>query len=131
MSDLTILDMNWYGGPHSRGVILVSGQGHYAIIDPGPSRPMHASRITCTRRAIGCAPRAVLAHITFIMDHAGFAVRGVETIRGLAVYVHTLEAPHMIDPSRLLASAARLWPDTLHRLCGETRPVVPGKLCEP
>jgi glyoxylase-like metal-dependent hydrolase (beta-lactamase superfamily II) len=29
----------------------------------------------------------------------------------------------MIDPSRLLASAARLWPDTLHQLFGETLPV--------
>jgi glyoxylase-like metal-dependent hydrolase (beta-lactamase superfamily II) len=29
----------------------------------------------------------------------------------------------MIDPSRLLASAARLWPDNLHQLFGETLPV--------
>jgi glyoxylase-like metal-dependent hydrolase (beta-lactamase superfamily II) len=29
----------------------------------------------------------------------------------------------MIDPSRLLASATRLWPDTLHQLFGETLPV--------
>jgi len=29
----------------------------------------------------------------------------------------------MIDPSRLLASAARLWPDNLHLLFGETLPV--------
>jgi len=29
----------------------------------------------------------------------------------------------MRDPSKLLASAARLWPDTLHQLFGETLPV--------
>src|SRR5712664_3803004 len=36
---------------------------------------------------------------------------------------HDLGAPHMIDPSRLLARAQRLWPDTLQQLFGDTLPV--------
>jgi len=32
-------------------------------------------------------------------------------------------APHMADPSKLLASALRLWPNDLHQLFGETLPV--------
>jgi glyoxylase-like metal-dependent hydrolase (beta-lactamase superfamily II) len=34
----------------------------------------------------------------------------------------------MIDPSRLLASATRLWPDTLHQLFGDTLPVPKANL---
>jgi glyoxylase-like metal-dependent hydrolase (beta-lactamase superfamily II) len=41
----------------------------------------------------------------------------------LAVYVHKNGAPHMADPSKLLGSALRLWPNELQQLFGETLPV--------
>jgi len=41
----------------------------------------------------------------------------------LAVYVHKNGAQHMIDPSKLLASAQRLWPNDLQKLFGEALPV--------
>jgi len=44
------------------------------------------------------------------------------------VYVHKLGAPHMVDPSKLLASAARLWPDNLGELFGEAVPVPESNL---
>jgi glyoxylase-like metal-dependent hydrolase (beta-lactamase superfamily II) len=46
----------------------------------------------------------------------------------VAVYVHKLGAPHMIDPAKLLASAARLWPDNLGELFGEMLPVAESHL---
>jgi glyoxylase-like metal-dependent hydrolase (beta-lactamase superfamily II) len=63
----------------------------------------------------------LLTHIH--LDHAGASGSLVRENPRLNVYVHTLGAPHMIDPTKLLASAARLWPDTLHQLFGETLPV--------
>ena len=39
------------------------------------------------------------------------------------MYVHKIGAPHVIDPSKLLRSAQRLWPKELQRLFGETLPV--------
>ncbi len=39
------------------------------------------------------------------------------------VYVHERGAPHLIDPSRLLASAERLYGDAMERLWGEIVPV--------
>jgi glyoxylase-like metal-dependent hydrolase (beta-lactamase superfamily II) len=63
----------------------------------------------------------LLTHIH--LDHAGATGSLVRENQRLVVYVHNLGAPHMIDPSRLLASAARLWPHTLHQLFGETLPV--------
>ena len=41
----------------------------------------------------------------------------------LRVYVHEKGAPHMVDPSKLIASATRLWGDEMDRLWGEMRPV--------
>ncbi|MBJ7348459.1 MAG: hypothetical protein JHC87_07805, partial [Thermoleophilaceae bacterium] len=36
------------------------------------------------------------------------------------VYVHEIGAPHMVDPTRLLSSAARVYGDSLTALWGET-----------
>ena len=45
----------------------------------------------------------------------------------LEVYVHERGAPHLIDPSRLLASAERLYGDQMERLWGEIVPVPGGE----
>jgi glyoxylase-like metal-dependent hydrolase (beta-lactamase superfamily II) len=63
----------------------------------------------------------VLTHIH--LDHAGASGTLVRENPALRVYVHENGAPHMIDPERLLASAARLWGDDMDRLWGEVRPV--------
>jgi glyoxylase-like metal-dependent hydrolase (beta-lactamase superfamily II) len=63
----------------------------------------------------------LLTHIH--LDHAGATGALVRENPRLAVYVHKVGAPHMVDPSKLLASAARLWPNDLLRLFGEDLPV--------
>jgi glyoxylase-like metal-dependent hydrolase (beta-lactamase superfamily II) len=123
MSEITILDMNWVGRPHSIASALLESAGHRAIIDPGPESTYATLREHLHSR--GLSPEqldaVLLTHIH--LDHAGASGSLVRENPRLAVYVHNLGAPHMIDPSRLLASATRLWPDTLHELFGETLPV--------
>ena len=63
----------------------------------------------------------LLTHIH--MDHAGASGTLVRENPRLPVYVHKTGAPHMADPSKLLASAQRLWPKELQRLFGEILPV--------
>ena len=41
----------------------------------------------------------------------------------LEVYVHDRGAPHLVDPSRLVESAGRLYGDDMERLWGEVVPV--------
>jgi glyoxylase-like metal-dependent hydrolase (beta-lactamase superfamily II) len=121
--NITILDTNWTGRPHSVAAALLESGGHRAIVDPGP-----ASTVATLREQLGVHGAAV-AHLDAILlthihlDHAGATGTLLRENPRLAVYVHELGAPHMIDPSKLLASAARLWPDTLHQLFGETLPV--------
>lgn len=72
-------------------------------------------------------PRALLlTHIH--LDHAG--VSGTLTGRWpeLEVYVHERGAPHMVDPSRLVASATRLYGADMERLWGEFIPVPEERL---
>ena len=48
----------------------------------------------------------------------------------LEVYVHELGAPHMLDPSRLVKSASRLYGEDMDRLWGEMLPVPEANLRE-
>jgi glyoxylase-like metal-dependent hydrolase (beta-lactamase superfamily II) len=67
-------------------------------------------------------PRAVLlTHIH--LDHAAATGALVKRWPDLEVYVHERGAPHLIDPSKLLASAERLYGDQLSYLWGEIVPV--------
>ena len=67
-------------------------------------------------------PRAILlTHIH--LDHAAATGALVRRWPELEVYVHERGAPHLIDPSKLLASAERLYGDQMQRLWGEIVPV--------
>ena len=63
----------------------------------------------------------LLTHIH--LDHAGATGVLCRRFPELVVYVHERGAPHLIDPSKLLKSAARLYGDDMERLWGEVAPV--------
>ena len=74
------------------------------LVDPGPQ----SLRGDAARRARRRAPaRLLLTHIHF--DHAGAAGALVRRWPDLPVYVHERGAPHLADPAKLVASAARLY----------------------
>jgi glyoxylase-like metal-dependent hydrolase (beta-lactamase superfamily II) len=88
------------------------------LIDPGPS--------SCLPRLLdaldGERPRAILlTHVH--LDHAGATGALVARWPDLEVYVHERGARHLIDPARLINSAARLYGDQMGRLWGEIVPV--------
>jgi glyoxylase-like metal-dependent hydrolase (beta-lactamase superfamily II) len=63
----------------------------------------------------------LLSHIH--LDHAGAAGVLVREHPGLQVHVSGIGAPHLVDPSRLEASARRLYGDAFDALWGELAPV--------
>lgn len=88
------------------------------LIDPGPQ-----SSMTTLLAELGDEePRAILlTHIH--LDHAAATGAMVRRWPKLEVYVHERGARHMVDPSKLLASAERLYGDQMQRLWGEIVPV--------
>ncbi len=124
---ITLLDVNWTGRARSIAAALLESDGQRAIVDPGPGSTLATLRATLRERlrsrGIGVADLDAILLTHIHLDHAGATGSLVQENPRLAVYVHELGAPHMRDPSKLLASAARLWPDTLHQLFGETLPV--------
>ena len=111
------LDLNFQGRkqaiasyllPHSTGVVLV---------ECGPGSTLPALQAALAER--GYTPRNVthvlLTHIH--LDHAGAA--GWLACQGAEVYVHPVGAPHLLNPERLLTSAARIYGDKMDALWGE------------
>jgi len=123
MNSITTLDDLWTGRPHTIATALLESDGHRAIVDPGPGSTLETLQQSLDERGIGVRglDAILLTHIH--LDHAGATGALVKENPRLAVYVHKLGAPHMIDPTKLLASALRLWPNDLQRLFGEDLPV--------
>jgi glyoxylase-like metal-dependent hydrolase (beta-lactamase superfamily II) len=109
-----VIDVKHLGRPHVIGCWEVDG----VLVDPGPE-----SSLPTLLEAIGDAqPRALLlTHIH--LDHAAATGAMVERWPDLEVYVHERGAPHLVDPSKLLASAERLYGDQLEHLWGRILPV--------
>jgi glyoxylase-like metal-dependent hydrolase (beta-lactamase superfamily II) len=88
------------------------------IVDPGPSSSVE----TLIDHLGATEPRALLlTHIH--LDHAGSAGVLCRRYPKLRVYVHEVGAPHLVDPSKLLKSAGRLYGDDMWELWGEVAPV--------
>lgn len=123
MHKITTLDDNWMGRPKSIGTALLESDANRAIVDPGPGSTLDTLKKQLRAHGVSVneLDAILLTHIH--LDHAGATGALVRENPRVAVYVHRLGAPHMIDPSKLLASAARLWPDTLQQLFGEAVPV--------
>jgi glyoxylase-like metal-dependent hydrolase (beta-lactamase superfamily II) len=91
-----------------------------ALFDTGPESTF--DNVAAALRQSGLDPEDVrhvfLSHIHF--DHAGAAWRFAETA---TVYVHPRGAPHLIDPTKLVESATRIFGDDMERLWGKIAPV--------
>jgi glyoxylase-like metal-dependent hydrolase (beta-lactamase superfamily II) len=88
------------------------------IVDPGPE----SSHRTLLEALGDEVPRAILlTHIH--LDHAGATGALVRRWPQAEVWVHERGARHVVDPSKLVASATRLYGDDMARLWGEIVPV--------
>jgi glyoxylase-like metal-dependent hydrolase (beta-lactamase superfamily II) len=123
MLGITTLDNQWMGHARSIAAALLESEGHRAIVDPGPGSTIETLRKQLHARGLSVRDLDALLLTHIHLDHAGASGALVRENPRLAVYVHRNGAPHMADPSKLLASALRLWPNDLHQLFGETLPV--------
>ncbi|HEX2392107.1 MAG TPA: MBL fold metallo-hydrolase [Solirubrobacterales bacterium] len=111
---MRVIDVEHLGRPHVIGCWEVDG----VLVDPGPE----SSLATLLEKLGDERPRALLlTHIH--LDHAAATGAMVERWPELEVYVHARGAPHLIDPTKLLASAERLYGERLEYLWGRILPV--------
>lgn len=115
------IDLNFQGVPRSIAAYLVTGSTGYVLVETGPGSTVQNLVEQLSIR--GLTPpdikHVLVTHIHF--DHAGAA--GWWAQQGAQIYVHHFGAAHLIDPSKLIASATRIYQDKMQTLWGDILPV--------
>jgi glyoxylase-like metal-dependent hydrolase (beta-lactamase superfamily II) len=122
---LDYVDLEFLGIPEIIATAIIHGPSGVTLIDPGPSTTIGHLRSALGRKGIrmGDVRQILLTHIH--LDHAGAVGTLVREHPAIEVFVHERGARHLIDPSKLLSSATRLYGADMERLWGEFLPV-PG-----
>lgn len=123
MKNFSVIDLNWTGRPHSIASMLIESEGASALVDPGPESTIETLRSALRARGLDFASLDSLLLTHIHLDHAAATGSIVRENPNLKVFVHEFGAAHMVDPSRLLASAGRLYGADLKPLYGECLPV--------
>jgi glyoxylase-like metal-dependent hydrolase (beta-lactamase superfamily II) len=117
------IDLEFLGYRRAIGVYVAETADGPALLDCGPATTLPRLREGLRERALELADvrHLFLSHIH--LDHAGAAGTIVREHPQLTVWVSEIGAPHLADPSRLEASARRLYGETFDPLWGELAPV--------
>jgi glyoxylase-like metal-dependent hydrolase (beta-lactamase superfamily II) len=116
---LSWIDLGFLGRSDVIAAVIVQGPGGVAIVDPGPTTCLATLEEGLQAHGIrwNDVRHILLTHIH--LDHAGAVGTIVREHPHISVLVHERGAKHMIDPSRLLDSATRVYGDQMDRLWGE------------
>jgi glyoxylase-like metal-dependent hydrolase (beta-lactamase superfamily II) len=120
---LDYVDLNFLGIPEVIATAVLHHASGVALIDPGPSTTHQSLKESLRRKGISITDvrQILLTHIH--LDHAGVTGTLVRENPAIEVLVHERGVTHMIDPSKLLASAGRLYGADMDRLWGDFTPV--------
>jgi glyoxylase-like metal-dependent hydrolase (beta-lactamase superfamily II) len=128
MAAITTLDLNWRGEPRSIASALVRSENFAGLVDPGPGTTLGKLRelLAAQQLRVSDLQAIFLTHIH--LDHAAATGALVRENPALQVYVHSRGASHMIDPTKLLSSAERLYGGQMQALFGDFLPVPEANL---
>ena len=121
------LDLNFQDCPNAIASYLIPHPDGFILIECGPGSTQ--AQLEKNLMELGFSLKQLthvfLTHIH--LDHAGAAGWLAEQ-SGATIHVHPRGAPHMLDPTRLLASATRIYKDQMDTLWGNFQPVPEDQL---
>ncbi len=114
----TLIDVNHLDTPEIIASALLESRGELALIDPGPTSRLAnlEDGLAALGLSVGDLTMILLTHIH--LDHAGATGTLVRKNPSLRVIVHERGTPHLVDPSRLMKSATRVFGAEMDRLWG-------------
>lgn len=125
---VTLIDTLHNGHPGTIGVFLLKlPEGGHALVETGAgvTLPEVEAGLSAAGTSLEDVRYVLVTHIH--LDHAG-AAGAIVGRSGAELIVHEVGAPHLIDPSRLMASATRVYGDALHSLWGSMEPAPAEKV---
>jgi len=120
---LAWVDLKFRGSPNVIATAVIIDAGGVALIDPGPTSCLDALELGLNGLGIRFTDvtHILLTHVH--LDHAGVTGTLGRRYPALKVFVHERGTPHLIDATKLVRSATRLWGDQMQMLWGEVAPV--------
>lgn len=117
------IDLGFQGWSQVIYAYLLAAPDELVLIETGPTSTLPALRAGIAAAGFDPAQlrKIFLSHIH--LDHAGAAGVIVRELPDVEIFVHPIGAPHLIDPSRLVKSAGRLYTDRMDALWGEVAPI--------
>ena len=118
---IQIIDLNFMGTDHTSASFLLDSSEGPVLVETGPHSTFDQLKNGLERH--GYRPADVnhvfITHIH--LDHAGAAWALAR--EGATIYLHPFGFKHMNDPSKLMASARRIYQDDMDRLWGDMQPI--------
>jgi glyoxylase-like metal-dependent hydrolase (beta-lactamase superfamily II) len=116
-TDIITLDLDFQGKQQAIASYLIRYPDGAILIESGPGSTLPALERGLASQGLSFKDltHVLLTHIH--LDHAGAA--GWLAGQGADVYVHPVGAPHLLNPEKLLASAARIYGDRMQSLWGD------------
>ena len=122
------IDLNFLGTEHVIASFLLLGDDSAALVETGPTTCLDALMDGLKRHNV--SPEDVvqvfLTHVH--LDHSGASGNLTELLPNATFYVHEVGHPHLVDPSKLLKSATRIYGDRMEELWGEVLSVPEDRL---
>lgn len=117
------IDTEFQRQPHAVAAYLVVGTNGLGLVETGPAtvRETLVAGIEEAGYDIRDVDVAIVTHIH--LDHSGGLGGVMREHGGIHALVHPVGLPHLVDPQRLLKSAARIYGDRMDDLWGEVTPV--------
>ncbi len=124
--DIRTLDLNYQNVPQAIASYLIIGLDGPVLVETGPGSTLAAAQAELAKH--GYTPKDIRhVFVTHIhLDHAGAA--GWWAQQGAQIYVHYFGVRHLVDPSKLWASASRIYGDKMEQLWGEMLPAPEEKV---
>ena len=121
--DVLLIDTRHGGLRGTVGVwLLPLDHGGFALIETGPGSTLSNVKAGIAEAGFDIRDLEAILVTHIHLDHAGAAGELVRT-SDATLYVHARGAAHLVDPARLLASAARIYGDRMEPLWGSMEPV--------
>lgn len=116
---ISVIDLHYLDTDRVIAAYLVEAGSELVLIETGPATTLaHLERgIADAGYDLAGVNRIIVTHIH--LDHSGAAGAIVRAHPDIRVAVHPVGAPHLVDPGRLVRSAARIYGEDMERLWGE------------
>lgn len=123
-----LIDLQFLGYPLAIAAYLLDDGEDAALVEVGPTSTAETLLREVQARGVPLerVRHLIVTHIH--LDHAGALGWLLQRMPHATAYVHPVGAPHMVDPSRLISSASRLYGEMMERLWGEVIPVPQERL---